>query len=64
MTTQQAQEKLKTYVDIYVNIVKKAVNSKEIDGLKAGRMALSLLGCPVNVIDSIEDSLLKELNKK
>jgi hypothetical protein len=60
MTTQTAIEKLNNYVNLYVSVVSKSIK-ENIDGLKAGRLVLQLTGCPEDVINGIEKSMLSKL---
>ncbi len=63
MSTSQAIEKINFYTEVYVNVVANAVKINALCGLKAGRMALEMLGCPTIAINEIEKSMLNELNK-
>jgi len=55
------QEKIKFYTERYIDIVALAIK-ENIDALRAGRIALDLLGCPDNVAEAIEKSMIEKIN--
>ena len=60
--TEEVTLKIKFFSELYVETVKRAVNENKMDGLTAGRIALTILGCPEKVIDFMEKEMIKNLN--
>ena len=52
MTTLQAQNKIEFYTNTFLSVIAKSIK-EGLNGLEAGRIALDLLGCPLDVAKQI-----------